>query len=1330
MITKTPKVSACIDAFVDHFKVASSFYKDEKWEDAIGRFRKAAEAFMKVFIYDDLGEEFGSEVLKGEKDAQGNTLPSPHKIMMLQDMINLQSQRRFWNPAQYGNYYPRVKDLQQKGNPFSHDNEDKKPLQNNAMVCYVQVIQLADGLYSELGEEVPDVFAIEQNLQELEQRYSDWAYFYDFVEGFENRSRYVLVAPSAYGECTLEALSILKQIKWSTIIDFNDSTKENGLYKSFGNEVEERSIPLMITQLSEKGIASNSSGKTINWVFANGLKTVSETVTDSFKSWRQKRYHKFISNVIEESNKNSISRICFVFVGILSDYLNEIVRSLEDIETIDNDLIRIVYCSSNTDLQKEADNQLAKYALEYRVFNLSLLELVSNIALVTHNNKTSNETIFIPGKTQDKEEEIVDVTSYYSRMYDAGIQIIHQNIAESCSDTESPIPAFYKGNIISWKELSEDVDVTRERYEEFKNRIVYWLENAKQSVKFELFHQPGAGGTTLSRRLAYSLRKKYPTIMVSSFDRSKTYNKLSELAKLVKTPLLAFVEASEVRENHVMELIELCNRQKQVVIFVVVKRELKKKKNISNNLQLSLSDKIRDNDEKSRFVSKLRAYIKDESVIQALAELPVSNSEIIDYALALSQNMYDKKRLIDYVKEYVNQLPEDQVKYVAFVSIIYHYSQLRVSHFLFRKLFKQNIEDFLRKDSDKYILKILLQETENGETTEYWRPRFFVFAELILQILLGKGDNGDNWKEQIPIYAKELISTIKENNPVLVEDSEKILTSVFLERGNEDTLGIETEWNSSISNEQFSLLLKDIGDNAIEQKNILLLLANSFPDKSHFWAHLGRFVYEKADNPEDYNEALIYIRRAFDEGGDTDKSILHVAGMCYRREIEYYNRNREVIELAELKELTDISKSYFEKCREIEADNIHAYISEIQLLSCVLEYGMFVSKHNDFRQFLLEMENSWFLEQYELMNELIDDARIVLQQKEQLGLTNRLLNSRSKLSMAESRSRQYMGDYKTSLPIIQKMLEKASRDQRPRLRTIYVRSLLLSKVKGDKSKFVEAWPKLSDVECKTVNDYLTSNIMQDSSNVYSLRLWFDFVRYSAYIVNEIEIMSRLRMMYENSDEQSLNRGQAAYYLMILKSVQLIKQGFSVTDKVIDEIKRIREDCQRISSYDKYSYEWLQNLDGIKGIVNYKNKTEKTELVEVSGTIVEIISPRQGTIRLDCGIDAFFVPAGNFTRDKDVSERVLFKIGFRHDGLAAYDVHKEHELLLESDTQEVSPIDIEPIQTTDDAQEKNTVNIFKTESEQAKPAGPVILGKIDLSSIPKDSKRNTKKNGSK
>lgn len=1319
MITLTPKVSASKKAFIEHYEMAISLYDDSKLDAAIPSFRKATEAFLKVYIYNHYGDILGREILDGEKDVYGNSIPSPHKKLLLQDLIETIKNNQIWSNYQYGKYYSKVKEIQEKSNPYSHDNEDKSSLTRYAEVCKITVRELAFVLFSDLGEEVPQIFYSNTQQVVSGQLNSDWNEFYDFVEGFENRSRYILVAPPSYGNCTFEALGILHQVKWSTIIDFNPSSKDTGLYKSFGTDMAERSVPLMITQLHDKNISSNSSGRTINWVFANGLTTVPETTTDNFKEWRQKKYHKFISNIIEESNRNSISRICVVFIDINANYLNEIASALDDIEIIDNDLVRIAFCSSSIDYQKEAESQLSKYVLDYRIFKLSLSEIISKIASVTKYEKVGSDIIFVSGKSQDREEEVIDITNHYYRLFDSGIQVIHHNIAETCNETDTPIPEFYKGNKVSWRELSEDVDVNRGLFDELRNKIVQHLENAKQSVKFELYHQPGAGGTTLSRRIAYSLRLKYPVVIINYFERNNTYEKLSQLIGIVKTPLLAIVEASDVKEISVMDLIERCNKQKQVVIFVYVKRELKRKKNIQNNFLLSLSDKIRNNDEKSRFISKLRAYSRDEDIIQFLVNLPVATSEVIDYSLAISQNAYDKSKLNKYVQGYIDQLPEDQVKFIAYVCIIYHYSQLRVSHLLFRRMFKYDLEDFLRKDGDRFILKILVQEIENGEATEYWRPRFFVFAEVVLNVLLGNGRDDNSWKEQIPIYAKELITTIKENNPILVDESEKILTNVFLERGNEDSLGVETEWNSAIFNEQFSLLLKDIGDNAVEQKNILMLLANSFPNKSHFWAHLGRFVYEKAQVPDEYKEALGYIERAFEEGGDFDKSILHVAGMCYRREIEYYKRNLEEIDFSKLKDLTDISKSYFEKCRQIESSNIHAYISEIQLLSCVLEYGMFISKHNDFRQFLLDLDNNWFLEQYELMNELIDDANIVLQQQEQLGMSMRFLRSRSMLQMKESQSKQYMGDYKTSLPILLKLIEKAPRDQRPRLRLVYVRSLLLSKVKGDKSKLIDAWPRLNDGECRTINEFLTNNIMQDSSNVYSLRLWFDFVRYSVYDVSNAEIVSRLTMMYDNSEDKSLNKGQAAYYLMIMKSIQLITQGFSVTDNVLDEIKKIREECQHISSYDKFSFEWLQSLNGVKGIVNYKYRTDKTDLIELSGTIVDIYSPRQGTIRLDCGIDAFFVPASNFSKGKDVSERVMFVVGFRHDGLAAYDVHRENELLHESIIDEEIPEVIESIQPLEDSTKEKGV-VFKTEGELsiANSKGPVVLGKIDLSTIPK------------
>ncbi len=1326
-IKKSPKIEARIAAFNKHFNLAVLLHKEGKDDSVPNSIRKAVEAFLKIYILNKYGDELGEDIIEEKKTIDGLTLRPSKAQLSLNELRQICYDNKLLNK----NAIYRTDDLKKKCNPPSHDIETEKTEQNrNNLICLAQCIELAKELYQDLGEDLPNNFLVDFGLAKDNDSInlcSDWTPFYDYIDYFSHNVKYALIAPCNYEDCSIKTLSCLSFLKWSIIIDFNPETKESGLFKSFPN-IEDRAIPLMITQLKDTSVTSSANKGTINWIFANGISSVKDTITTDIKSWRSKKYQKLIGKVFSECNRQTLSRWQLICIETDPSYFEEIIRQIDESDTISNDMVKIAYCSNNVEKKSEASSILTKYDLDCEVFNISLTDFITGIVSVTNPIKESQSTASIPIRTQENEIVLKDASHLLLKLADAGIELIHTSISTNDSLSLEGLPSFYKGNTITWTELAADIDVSRKKFIEISNKIKNLLDTIKQSSKFEICHNPGAGGTTIARRLAYEFRTSFPTIVLNSFDRSHSFDKLISLADFVNRPIIAFVEASNVRITDIDDLRNRLNSAKKIILFVVIKRTLGKSKD-TNNAHLSfLSDKIADNEEKYRFLSKVQAYCKDKALANELSNKSVSDSEVIDYALSLStESVYNRERLIEYIKEYINQMPEEQVRFAAFVSLVYHYSQKTVSELLFRDLLKNDLNVYLRTHQEKYILKILIQEEEDGEPTYYWKPRFSIFAEIILQVILGNGKVDNTWKDQLPLYAKQLIAHIKTNNECLVDETRQLISSVFFDRGNEDVLGVESQWNS-ITTDLFSQLIRDLGSNIEEQKNILSLIANSFPEEPHYWAHLGRFVFETASCPEEYEEALSYIQKAFDAGGDSDPKIFHIAGMCLRRKIEYYQRNSIKIEFSDLKSITEDSKDYFLQSREKSSSNVYSYVSEIQLLVCVLEFGMSLSPQFDkFREFLLDPSNGWFLEQYETLNELIEEANIILQQIEQLGTTRKLIESKGKIQTAESRTLSFIGDYKTSLSFIEKLIDKAERDQRPRLRILYVRSLLLSKVEGNKQRYKEAWSLLSEFEEEKVNRLLTDNNMQNSSDVYSLLMWFNFVRNSHFKVSIEDVLSRLSKMMENSEDYSLSKGQASYYLYILKAIQLIQIGYPINATIIDDIKKLIDICRSCSSFDKFPYEWLFDLNGVKGLISHKDKTEKTKLIELTGTITNITTQQQGTIILDCGLNAFFVPAiGKFNKDTDITARVSFFLGFRHDGLLAYDVHREGESCKNSDIiiEEATPV--ENLSELDEEQKEEEELVSSDSSETdflhfgmgIDIQKPKIVGKIDLDKINK------------
>ena len=151
-----------------------------------------------------------------------------------------------------------------------------------------------------------------------------------------------------------------------------------------------------------------------------------------------------------------------------------------------------------------------------------------------------------------------------------------------------------------------------------------------------------------------------------------------------------------------------------------------------------------------------------------------------------------------------------------------------------------------------------------------------------------------------------------------------------------------------------------------------------------------------------------------------------------------------------------------------------------------------------------------------------------------------------------------------------------------------------------------------------------------------------------------------------------------------------------------------------------------HLDDISGIISSKNKTEDTLLELVTGTVSSIKSSAQGTIRLDCGFDAFFTPSvGNFIQGKDETTRVEMVIAFRHEGPAAYEVvrlsDKEKEYIsptTEESTQDLEIGDVEAIvepKVESVVEEKQDEEWKQPEVESPKLK---VIGKIDLEQFKK------------
>lgn len=1335
-ISLTPEITLKLKEYNDHCINALAFWEKNDYEHCTQDFRKSCEALFKILIYDHFGSNNALKIIIGEIDDQ--LLPSKNVELGYSGL---------WNAAKNSLKYDHTltsayKDIKEHGDKASHNlNPNKKKIEKiDAELCKTSSFKITKWLYETLlSSSIPtNLFeAHNGNIFEIIKKPTQseiWHNLYSSVDEFSSFNKYILIAPPEFTGCSEKEIESLSRINWSFIIDFNPNSKSNGLYKVFEKKHGNELIPITISQNDQKNLVGEGKYK-VNWLFANGLASILGSTAKDVRSWRQKKYHTFIKSLLSDFFSRTVQRYTIIYLYDKIDFIEEIVRPISEINEDTNDLLNHVFVYQNHDLLPRIE-EFEKYGIQFETFSISLNEILSGISS-THSslNEEKNISIIVPARTVKDDNAWIDISSYYPTLLDNNIEVIHKQIDYVIQDKEEDIPAFYKGQKITWKDISNDVDVRRNKTNIISERIRNLLLTSKSSVKFELKHFPGAGGTTIGRRIAFELRNEFPTLLISKYNRAITNKLISDLADKVQKSILAIVEASQINNNELDDLIRKCNSDKKNVVFLYLSRTYSRTKDSDKSSILFAS--MLSIEERDRFISKFRIFATNKDSVDSFNSKKPSECELIDFSLSLDLEEFNENHILEYIRGYITKLPESEVEFAKYVAIIYHYSQQSVSELIFRSLFKKSLSEDLVQTSveNQFIRKILLQETDsNIENTEYWRPRFSKFAELILKIIIG-----ENWKDHISMHVIELIKKCKENNPYLNDEVKKILKGVLLERNNEDLLGVDEQWKSNTSNEQFSALLRDIEEKQ-KQKEVLKSLVENYSEESHFLGHYGRFLYEKAEEISDYDEAEEYISKAFDNGGQNDSNLQHIAGMCQRRRIEYYKRQFEIKTfdknelLLELIELTNSANLYFNASRDIDPYNIHAYVAHIQTLIQVIDFGKEISGISKKEEFITNSEYSYFAEQFSYVIQLIDDAKIVVEHLEANGKSNYIAKANNYLKQSEANTYEILGDYSSSISTFKNLADTADRNLRPYFRSMYIYSILLKKVKGKKSDINRAWGQLNSEEIQNIENALDSNILQDSGNIQSLRLWLRFVRYSSKTISLTEILAKIKIWFENSSENYIANLECAYYLYVIYASLAIRAGDTFSDFNVKEALKFIQICKEKSNNSKFPYEWYGKGEGIKMLINHRDNSSNdfSGLQEVRGTITNIYSKQQGKIKLECGIDAFFVPVhGDYIQGKDETTDVVFYIGFRHDGLIAWNVKRVNPIAEVKEVEIISDIivrkEFDEIKKADDIEEikeisnpKNDIDIFRTDVPKIKE--PKVLDKIDLSKFDRFKKK--------
>lgn len=1354
----TPKRQYRIDNIIKYTLQSFYDYRNKNLDNTLNNSRKACEGICRVVILHFKGDNIGERIIQGEIDTNRRPLSRgfnrEFKPPLLYKLLRICEPLLNKKPLYY-----RFQDVRFGGNNASHDamNVQSEVNEEDVELCINQFKQILNWFWTGfLNSNIPDAIknSFEGKIDKsilTDLSHIDWDDFYRNCDGFSNEQKFILIAPPTFGDLTENQLEILGRINWKMILDFNPKSKTTGLYKAFVNLKDSKIIkPITIENNGEKNLISHSN-LTINWVFANGIdENVKLSVTNDFKDWKNKKYIQFLEKIIYSLLLNDSTNIHFIFLWDEVKYLRPIIQKIDLISNSKLTSFSLLYSNVNKLLG------LREFEEDYDVslFYLSLNQLVDGIASVKHSNKKRTEkAILVPGRSREGNDVYLDISNEYISFLDKNLEIVFRNLDEF-GNTNFDDNNFYKGNPITWKEIAVNKDVERIKLSNLKEKVKVLLESSKGAYTIELLHKPGAGGTTLAKRLAYSFHKKYPTLILTKFERISTQEAIFKFSEIVQKPIIVIVEGFQVEDTELRNLARGLSGDKKHIVFIYIKRFFKDKIRETNKI-VFLSDKTINLVERDRFISKYKEAASNDSKMyfDKLGKISPNYCEVIDFALAAYEEDYSAKNVENYVFTYLDRLPSNQLQFIAFVSLIYYYTQNSTNENWFSNLFNDSLIKELEEKplEERFIKKLLIQELdEEGNETGFWRPRFNRFGKEILELVtvgLNNREKKKNWKENLNIWAIDLIKECKVGNDYLNFELRSLFKNLFLNRDYEDTLGKDEEYDSlAVVNRKFARIFRDIQEKE-KQKNVFETLINLFPDEAHFRGHLGRFYFETAISPSEFNIANDEIARAIDLGND-DFNLWHLKGMCNRRVVEFLIRqNREDFDSEKLEDLENLVKEHtveaisdFNKSKELNPYNLHCHTAQIQLLIKVINFGKQLKPEEPNEVFICNTNNIWYETRLDEVFYLIDEAESVIELSKSLEQGKNISRTKEMISTSEARTFELLGNFSRAIGRFKSLSETSDRSSRPYFRKMYVYSTLASKVGNNYKLYKKAWIELSEYEFLSLKKAIESNIREEPENPQNYKMWLNAVRGKNYQISFDECLSIVKSWYDNSQHNELANLQSTYYRYVLHACKAISSNVDFVEIDVTEAKKYLKECSNKTENDKFSFEWFGLGHGLNSMVNHSllGRMDKetgffldnSKLCEVEGIIVSIANRQRGRIKLKCGLDAFFAPInGGFEKGKDETTKVRFYISFRYNELVAWEVRRfaekkdispRHQIEIEFFEEElIQAKEVEKDIIVKVPQENKEKSYFY--SNRPKPKKFKIIKKIDLSQFEKYKK---------
>lgn len=944
-----------------------------------------------------------------------------------------------------------------------------------------------------------------------------------------------------------------------------------------------------------------------NWLMANGWSTRGEDVPRTVSGWRRNGYLADVRNLVNEVHCGTPNQSAAVLC----------LRSGKHNELIDRVVDYIDEKYQGIAVSLDLATSPAVPGFDLQIFLDAITTSLPSL--------TSGPVPTIPGLDGRIALDQADL-----RRLEVDLEVLHSEIlAESLSAVDK-FDDFWRGRPPTWDELEAQLDVPRTLYKVLKQDLTERLDG-HQLATVKLLHSPGAGATTLARRVAWDMHRNNATVRLRNYSPT-TAERIDEIYQRTGMSVLVIAEAADLPESDRDELMHsLRQRNSRAVILWNKRTNIQKHQG-----QHALTDPV-DDEERKIFLREYRrrATSSDaEAQLEKLAQNEISllpPQRLSPFYFGLCAFDDDFEALEPYVRNHLEPLDRKRREIARYLALLTRYGQLGIP-----------VDLVYRWLEDAPPIEVGNELSELDKVLGLDLRHLVVVEQSGLRLLH-------------PLIADHVLRGIENEKPGLAQISVEFIRMVvgYLGADNASTRRLLEElfvrrnvWSErEQKREHFSELIMQLNESGAEM--VFAELTTQSPRQPHFWNHYGRYLIYRIRG--EYRRAEEYLERAVEESNGRDSVHLHTLGMVRRFWIEddLEKLSREVTKsspehaLATIEALFDRAMEAFKQARE-DPTSEYSWVTPIQLIAGVVESLVKISESENLAELVSQASvvAEWVASQLDTAEILLDDLRWSNGE----GRANSGYNS-----ILTARLDMLYGDVEGLIERWRELKEDGH-DTGPF--GLAVARTLFARAGRD-------WSTLSESAIREIVEMSWDRVREGHAAGADLRFWFQaYRRLPEY--SETQAMERFQWYAANH-----NLLEAHYYLYIINFL-LWARG---DRKNQDRIRTHLEECKRLSRFNRrqWSYEWL-GADGDRSrLVHFgelgswdrerDNFWTRPELLQrVSGVIDKIDGPQAGLVRINTGwLAAFFVPGTKFVASRDTNQLVDFYLGFSYEGFRAWAV---------------------------------------------------------------------------